>query len=220
MTLSLGGDTGETVFRDRLEAGRQLAEGLGEYRTEHPVVLGLPRGGVAVGKPIATYLQCPLDIIVVRKLGAPGQPELGIGAIAEHGVRVLNDDLARYLRVSEAQLLAVEERERAELQRRVDRYRRQRPEVALEGRVAIVVDDGLATGFTARAAILAARHRRADRVILAVPVGARDTVEALEALADSVKVISAPRDLRAVGFFYRDFTQTTDDEVLRLLEDG
>ncbi|MDF1596547.1 MAG: phosphoribosyltransferase family protein [Acidimicrobiia bacterium] len=208
------------MFHDRFDAGRQLAQELGEYRAEHPVVLGLPRGGVAVGKPIATHLQCPLDIIVVRKLGAPGQPELGIGAIAEHGVRVVNDDLMRYLRVSEAQLSAVEARERAELQRRVDRYRRQRPEVALEGRVAIVVDDGLATGFTARAAVLAARRRHADRVILAVPVGARDTIEALAALADGVETVSAPRDLRAVGFWYRDFTQTTDEEVLRLLEDG
>ncbi len=171
-----------------------------------------------VGHPIAEALDCPLDIVVVRKLGAPGQPELGLGAIAEHGSRVVNDELVRYLRISADALDRVEEREREELRRRVQRYRRNRPEVDVTGRTAIVVDDGLATGYTARAAVAAARARGAARVILAVPVGAPDVVDDLGMLADRVVALSAPPNLRAVGFWYRDFAQTTDDEVLTLLD--
>ena len=181
------------------------------------MILGLPRGGVVVGAPIAAELSCPLDIIVVRKLGAPGRSELGIGAIAEHGVRVLNDDLIGYLRVSEKYVAEVTERERIELDRRVERYRRDKPEIDLRGRTAIVVDDGLATGFTARAAVLAARQRGAREVVLAVPVGAQDTVMALGDLADRVVALSVPRDFQAVGFWYRNFTQTSDRDVLNAL---
>jgi len=181
-------------------------------------VLGLPRGGVAVAKPIAAKLSCPLDIIVVRKLGAPNRSELGVGAIAEHGVRVLNDELVRYLRVSDEHLALVEARERAELQRRVERYRSQHPEVDLEARTAIIVDDGLATGYTARAAVLAARVRGASEIVVAVPIGAEDTVAALTELADRVIALSVPKDFRAVGFGYQDFTQTSDREVLAILK--
>jgi putative phosphoribosyl transferase len=162
-------------------------------------------------------LSCPLDIIVVRKLGAPNRSELGIGAIAEHGVRVLNDDLVRYLRVSDEHLAMVEASERAELHRRVERYRSQRPEVDLEARTAIIIDDGLATGYTARAAVLAARARRAGEIVLAVPIGAEDTVAALAELADSVIALSVPKDFQAVGFWYQDFTQTSDRTVLAVL---
>ncbi len=211
-------DTDPIVFHDRIDAGTKLAHSLGEYRGRQPVVLGLPRGGVVVGAPIAADLSCPLDIIVVRKLGAPGRSELGVGAIAEHGVRVLNDDLIRYLRVKDDHLTAVEDQERVELGRRVERYRRGRPEVDLKGRVAIVVDDGLATGYTARAAVLAARARRAGEIVLAIPVGAEDTVTALEGLADRVVVLTVPKDFRAVGFWYQNFTQTSDKEVLAALE--
>lgn len=206
------------MFANRTDAGRRLAAALGEYRDHRPVVLALPRGGVVVGHPIAEALDCPLDIVVVRKLGAPGQPELGLGAIAEHGSRVVNDELVRYLRISTDALDRVEEREREELRRRVRRYRRNRPEVDVHGRTAIVVDDGLATGYTARAAVAAARARGAARVILAVPVGAPDVVDDLGMLADRVVALSAPPNLRAVGFWYRDFAQTTDDEVLTLLD--
>ncbi len=184
------------------------------------MILGLPRGGVVVGAPIAAELSCPLDIIVVRKLGAPGRSELGIGAIAEHGVRVLNDDLIGYLRVSEKYVAEVTERERIELERRVQRYRRGKPEIDLRGRIAIVVDDGLATGFTARAAVLAARERGAREVVLAVPVGAQDTVMALGDLADRVVALSVPKDFQAVGFWYRNFTQTSDKDVLNALSAG
>jgi putative phosphoribosyl transferase len=183
-------------------------------------VLGLPRGGVVVAKPIADELSCPLDIIVVRKLGAPNRPELGVGAIAEHGVRVLNDELVDYLQVSDKHLALVEARERTELQRRVERYRAQHPEVDLEARTAIIIDDGLATGYTARAAVLAARVRRAREIVLAVPVGAEDTVAALAELADRVIALSVPKDFRAVGFWYQDFTQTSDRQVLALLTAG
>jgi len=206
------------VFANRTDAGRRLAAALGEYRDHRPVVLALPRGGVVVGHPIAEALDCPLDIVVVRKLGAPGQPELGLGAIAEHGSRVVNDELVKYLRISTEALDRVEERERDELRRRVQRYRRNRPEVDVIGRTAIVVDDGLATGYTARAAVAAARARGAARVVLAVPVGAPDVVDDLRMLADRVVALSTPSDLRAVGFWYRNFAQTTDEEVLTLLE--
>jgi len=208
------------VFHDRRNAGEQLAVELRSYRSEKPVVLGLPRGGVVVGAPIAAELSCPLDIIVVRKLGAPGRPELGIGAIAEHGVRVLNDDLIGYLRVSEEYVAEVTGRERIELERRVEQYRWGKPEIELRERTAIVVDDGLATGFTARAAVLAARERGARQVVLAVPVGAEDTVAALADLADRVVALSVPRDFQAVGFWYRNFTQTSDKDVLNALSGG
>jgi predicted phosphoribosyltransferase len=206
------------VFRDRTDAGTRLAAELTQYTDRRPVVLGLPRGGVAVAKPIAAKLSCPLDIIVVRKLGAPNRSELGVGAIAEHGVRVLNDELVRYLRVSDKHLALVEARERAELHRRVERYRSQHPEVDLETRTAIIVDDGLATGYTARAAVLAARVRGASEIVVAVPIGAEDTVAALTELADRVIALSVPKDFQAVGFWYQDFTQTSDREVLAILK--
>lgn len=218
--MAIARDTDASVFRDRTDAGTRLAAELTRYTDRRPVVLGLPRGGVAVAKPIADELSCPLDIIVVRKLGAPNRPELGVGAIAEHGVRVLNDDLVAYLRVSDEHLALVEARERTELQRRVERYRSRHPEVDLEARTAIIIDDGLATGYTARAAVLAARVRGASEIVLAVPVGAEDTVAALAELADRVVALSVPKDFQAVGFWYQDFTQTSDRRVLALLEAG
>ena len=216
--LTAARDTDASVFRDRIDAGTRLAAELTRYIDSRPVVLGLPRGGVAVAEPIAAKLSCPLDIIVVRKLGAPNRSELGVGAIAEHGVRVLNDELVRYLRVSDEHLALVEARERDELNRRVERYRSQQPEVDLEARTAIIIDDGLATGYTARAAVLAARVRGASEIVVAVPIGAEDTVAALAELADQVIALSVPKDFRAVGFWYRDFTQTSDRQVLAILK--
>ena len=212
-------DTDSKVFRDRIDAGRRLARELDEYRNREAVVLGLPRGGVVIGSAVARELNVPLDIIVVRKLGAPNHRELGVGAISEHGVRVLNDDLIAHLRIPERALAEVERAERAELHRRVDRYRRGREETDLENRIAIIVDDGLATGYTARAAVQAARVRLAGQIVLAVPVAAEDTVASLAALTDRVVAVSIPRDFRAVGLWYRDFRQTTDREVLALLGD-
>lgn len=203
------------VFKDRTDAGRRLAGVLPPL--DQPVVLGLPRGGVIVGAPVAETLGCPLDMIVVRKLGAPFQPELGIGAIAEHGVRVLNEELVERLRLSEQDLAAVEQAERRELARRVELYRSSRAECDLRGKTGLVIDDGLATGFTAWAAILAARAREATRVVLAVPVGAADTIALLAEVADEVVSVASPRSFQAVGFWYRNFRQTTDAEVASAL---
>ena len=210
-------NTDYAVFRDRVDAGRQLGAVLSAAATPEPVVLGLPRGGVVVAAEVARVMSCPLDIIVVRKLGAPARPELGVGAIGESGVRTLNADLIRYLRIPDTALAEVEQREFAELDRRVARYRRRRPALNLEGKTAVIVDDGLATGFTALAAIEVARTRNAASVTLGVPVGAADTITMLENVADRVIAVESPSDLQAVGYWYADFRQTSDREVARLL---
>jgi len=173
-----------------------------------------------VGYETARALGAPLDVLVVRKLGVPVQPELGMGAIAEGGARVLNDEVIRHAGVSASELAAVEQREHAELERRAELYRDGAKPLDLRDRVVIVVDDGLATGGTARAAALGVRRRGAVEVVLAVPVGARQTVDALAADFDAVICVESPRNLRAVGEWYRDFSPTTDDEVLRLLRDA
>jgi putative phosphoribosyl transferase len=209
---------GFETFRDRREAGRSLAVGLARYADRSPVVVGLARGGVPVAFEVARALGAPLDVLVVRKLGVPAQPELGMGAIAEGGARVLNPDIVREARVTEAEIAAVELRERIELERRARLYRGGAPPVDLRGRVVIVVDDGLATGGTARAAVVSVRRRGASVVVLAVPIGARATVDALGREVDDVVCVEVPRDLRAVGEWYADFSPTSDDEVLELLE--
>jgi putative phosphoribosyl transferase len=206
------------IFGDRKQAGKLLAERLERYAGEHPIILGLPRGGVPVAYEVAQALHAPLDVIIVRKLGVPFQPELGMGAIGEGGVRVLNDDIVRMAHVSETELAAVEQRERAEVERRAQRYRRGLPMADLRDRTVIVVDDGIATGGTARAALQVARAHGARNVILAVPVAAPDTVNSLRADADEIVVIEQPENLVAIGYWYRDFRQTSDSEVERLLE--
>ena len=205
-------------FRDRRDAGMQLAALLGRFRAERPVVLALPRGGVPVAFEVARALQAPLDVIVVRKLGLPHQPELAMGAIGEDGVRVVNEDLCRSVGVSAADLAAVERRERAELERRATRFRGGRPPVRVAGRTAIVVDDGLATGSTALAALQVVRAHGAGRVILAVPVAPPETLRSMEGHADEVVCVQAPPNMSAIGFWYDDFGQTSDDEVVRLLD--
>jgi putative phosphoribosyl transferase len=204
------------VFADRVEAGRQLAERLESLRGQDAVVLGLPRGGVPVAFEVATALDLPLDVIVVRKLGVPFQPELAMGAIGEGGVRFLNHDLIRRARVTADEVARVEERERAVLDDRVSRFRRGRERVDLHGRVAVIVDDGMATGATARVACEVARHLGAARVVLAVPVAAPETVREITE-ADEVVALSTPLGFYAVGAHYRDFSPTTDDEVADLL---
>ena len=206
------------IFDDRKQAGRLLAQRLERYATDQPIVLGLPRGGVPVAYEVAQALQAQLDVIIVRKLGVPFQPELGMGAISEDGVRVLNDDIVRMAHVNETELAAVERRERVEVERRAQRYRGGLPMVDIHGRTVIVVDDGIATRGTARAALQVARARGARKVILAVPVAARDTVNALRAEVDEIVVVEQPADLVAIGYWYRDFRQTPDSEVERLLE--
>lgn len=206
------------LFVDRIDAGRRLAERLGHLRDADPVVLGLPRGGVPVADQVAEALDAPLDVIVVRKLGVPFQPELGMGAIGEDGVRIVNPEVLRAARVTDDEIAAVERRERAELERRARRFRGDRPRVPLEGRTAIVVDDGIATGSTARAACQVARAHGAARVVLAVPVAPPGWTDRLGADADELVCLETPEQFWAIGQWYGDFTQTSDGEVVDCLE--
>lgn len=204
-------------FADRSDAGRLLAQRLQDYRGRDVLVLGLPRGGVPVAYEVARDLGAPLDVLVVRKLGVPYQPELAFGAIGEDGARVLNQSVLRHVRVGESDIAAVEAAQRIELQRRIERYRGGRPPLPLAGRVVIIVDDGFATGSTAQAAVTVARAHGAATVVLAAPIGSGETVAALRSVADDVVCLGAPAGFVAVGQGYRDFRQTTDDEVCALL---
>jgi putative phosphoribosyl transferase len=204
-------------FFDRTEAGRRLGRRLESLRGEDVVVLGLPRGGVPVAFEVARALAAPLDVIVVRKLGVPYQPELAVGAIGEGGVRVINERVSRDARLTTAELGRLERAERAELRRRVSAFRAGRDRVPLAGRIALIVDDGVATGATARAACQVARALDAAKVILAVPVGAADALDALREVADEVVCLETPRWFAAVGQWYRHFPQTPDHEVADLL---
>ena len=206
------------VFADRVDAGRQLARKLEPLRGQDAVVLGLPRGGVPVAFEVATALDLPLDVIVVRKLGVPYQPELAMGAIGEGGARVLDSRVLAATRVTADELAAIESRERAELEARVVRLRRGRDPVDLAGRIAVIVDDGIATGSTARAACAVARHLGAARVVVAVPVAPVEAVHGLPE-ADELVCLDTPRRFAAVGQFYASFPQVEDDEVVRLLRD-
>jgi putative phosphoribosyl transferase len=208
----------EILFEDRGDAGRQLAERLAPYAEERPIVFALPRGGVPVGTEVSRSLGAPLEVIVSRKLGAPGQPEFGIGAVAPGGVRVLNEHAVRALGIEEEYLEMISTRELAEAERRLKLFRGDRPYPDLEGRTAILVDDGLATGVTARAALLALRHMNPLRLVLAVPVCAVQTAELLRPETDDLICLLAPANLEAVGLWYRNFEQTSDEEVVRLLE--
>jgi len=205
------------VFADRTEAGRRLAALLAPLRDEHPVVLALPRGGVPVAAEVARALGAPLDVIVVRKLGLPFQPELGFGAIGEGGVRLIDSDLVRRVGLSERDIARVEAAEQRELTRRVGQYRDGRAPIAIEGRTVIIVDDGLATGATARTAMQIARARGARRILLAVPVAPAEAIRELQADADQVVSVVTPPHFVAVGLWYRDFHQTSDREVAALL---
>ncbi len=205
-------------FRDRHDAGMQLAALLGDLAAEHPVVLALPRGGVPVAFEVARSLDAPLDVIVVRKLGFPGQPELAMGAIGEDGARVVNEDLRRRAGVSDADLAVVERRERSELERRAARFRSGRRPVPIAGRTVVVVDDGLATGSTALAALQVARAHGAARVVLAVPVAPPETIHEMRRHADDVVCVETPASMVAIGPWYDDFRQTSDEEVVRLLD--
>ena len=204
-------------FRDRTDAGRRLAAELARFREEDVVVVGLPRGGVPVAAEVAAALNAPLDVLVVRKLGVPYQPELGMGAIGEDDVRVLNPEVIHTARVTEQDIAAVETSERAELSRRAQRYRGDRPRLTLDEKTVIVVDDGVATGGSALAAIKVARAHGAGRVVLAVPVAPPETVQTLQAEADEVICLETPAWFRAVGAWYDDFSATTDDEVVTIL---
>jgi predicted phosphoribosyltransferase len=205
-------------FRDRFEAGRVLAEHLHKYANRPDVlVLALPRGGVPVGFEVARALNAPLDVFLVRKLGVPGHEELAMGAIASGGVRVLNDEVVNVLRIPEEVIDEVAAEEQRELERREREYRGDRPPPDVRGRVVILVDDGLATGSTMRAAVAALRKQHPARIVVAVPVGAPDTCAEFQDEADEVVCARSPEPFFAVGLWYADFSQTTDEEVHDLL---
>jgi putative phosphoribosyl transferase len=208
------------VFRDRIDAGRQLAALLSHLRDQNVVVVGLPRGGVPVAEQVALALNASLDVILVRKLGVPFQPELAMGAIGEGGTRFVDHDIVHRARVSSEELSAVEARERSELERRARLYRTDRFRIPLTGRVVVVVDDGIATGSTAKASCAVARAAGARRVVLAVPVAPPDWTRRLAGAADEYICVSSPRSFSAVGQFYGDFGQTSDDEVTACLDHG
>ncbi len=208
----------EGAFPNRIEAGRLLAEELEKYADRDDViVLGLPRGGVPVANEVATRLRAPLDVFIVRKLGVPGFEELAAGAIASGGVRVLNKDVMRAIPHADQAIEAVTARETTELQRREQIYREGRPAPDLRDRIAILVDDGLATGATMRAAVKALRQRGAAKIVVAVPVGPPDTCHEIEEQADETVCLSMPEFFQAVGQYYEDFSQTTDEDVRQLL---
>jgi putative phosphoribosyl transferase len=204
------------MFRDRTEAGERLADALADHVTGPAVVLGVPRGGVVVAAPVARRLGAPLDVVVPRKLRAPGNPELGIGAIAP-GVEVLDDGVAARLGIDPAYLAREIALEQAEVERRTEAYRGDRPPVELAGRTAVVVDDGVATGGTAIAALRWARSAGAARVVFAAPVGPAGTAARLHDEADDIVLLEAPHGFRAVGEWYATFDQTTDEEVRAVL---
>jgi predicted phosphoribosyltransferase len=205
-------------FENRLDAGRQLAARLGEYAGRSDVVvLGLPRGGVPVAAELATRLKAPLDVFLVRKLGVPGHPELAMGAIAAGGIQVLSATLIEDLGIPATAVQQVAAREKIELERRGRVFRGDRPTVPLTGRTVIVVDDGLATGATMEAAVIALRRLRPAAIVVAVPVGAPDTCARLRRMADRVVCLQQPALFRAVGEWYIDFVQTPDEDVQRLL---
>ena len=208
----------ERAFPNRAEAGRLLAEKLENYASRSDVVvLGLPRGGVPVAYEVAQRLGAPLDVFVVRKLGVPGFEELAAGAIASGGVRVLNEDVVRALPNADQLIESVTEKETVELERREQTYRDGRPAPELRDRVVILVDDGLATGATMRAAVAALRQRGVAKIVVAAPVGAPDTCRELEQEADETICAIAPEFFQAVGQYYEDFSQTSDEEVRELL---
>jgi len=209
----------EKFFRDRSEAGRFLADKLSEYTDRRDViVLGLPRGGIPVAYEVAQKLHAPLDVFTVRKLGVPGHEELAMGAIASGGVRVLNHDVLSYIRIPDEEIDRVAANELRELERRERLYRGARPRLEVRDLIVIVVDDGLATGSTMRAAVKALRQKGPKQIVVAVPVGARETCDTFKDEVDVVCVCAlTPEPFQAVGLWYVNFEQTTDDEVRNLL---
>jgi putative phosphoribosyl transferase len=215
-----GGEAGEavtTMFLDRRDAGRLLARRLAAAALDDPVVVALPRGGVPIAAEVARALAAPLDVLVVRKVGCPWQPELGVGAVAEGGIRLINRELVDELRLDPGDVDRIAAREDAEVARRVLRFRAARPQVPVGGRTAILIDDGVATGFTARAAIDVLRHQGAAWVVLATPVATREATAELAEVADEAIVLAQPEPFYAIGRQYADFTQVSDDEVVEEL---
>jgi putative phosphoribosyl transferase len=208
------------AFLDRRDAGRQLAAQLLGLAQERPIIVALARGGVPVAVEVARALHAPLDVLAVRKLGAPRNPEMGLGAVAEDGSTVLNTAIAREVGITQAQLDRILEREKKELRRAVERFRRGRAPLDVSGRTVVIVDDGLATGATDLVAVRALRGRDAGRVVVAVPVGSPEAVAALDEEVDAIVCLKIPRHLLGVGRWYRDFSPVSDEQVLALLAEA
>jgi predicted phosphoribosyltransferase len=205
-------------FQDRKDAGRQLAKALLKYRGRHPVILALPRGGVPVAAEVASSLDAPLDLVIVRKIGVPTQPELAMGAVAEDDEPVRNAEVIELAGISERTFDEVCREERVEIARRRSRYLGGRARSEIKGHVAVIVDDGIATGATTLAAIRAVRKRGPKELILAVPVAPIDTIRRLHTEVDAVVCLETPEIFGAIGYFYRNFSQTSDDEVIATLK--
>jgi putative phosphoribosyl transferase len=207
------------IFKDRTDAGHQLAARLTRYADRPDVlVLALPRGGVPVAYEVAKELNAPLDVFLVRKLGVPGHEELAMGAIASGGVRVLNEEIVNYLRIPDVVIDAVAAREQRELERRERAYRDERPTPDFKDRVVILVDDGLATGSTMRAAAASLRLQQPRRIVVAVPVSSRETCEEFRSEVDEIVCVYTPEHFQGVGLWYEDFSQTSDEQVRELLK--
>lgn len=208
------------LYRDRAEAGRRLAQALLPYVNEHPIILALPRGGVPIAAEVAAALHAPLDLVFVRKIGVPGHEELAMGAVVDgpNPLIVRNEDIIRLTNTSEKTFAAVRDRECAEIERRRQRYVGMRVRADITQRVAIVIDDGIATGASARAALQALRLQKPKMLILAVPVGAAETIEAMKADADAVVCPEEQEALGSIGAYYADFRQISDEEVVAILE--
>jgi predicted phosphoribosyltransferase len=207
------------LFENRTDAGRKLAQALTKYRGLHPVVLALPRGGLPVAAEVAAVLHAPLDLVLVRKIGVPSQPELAMGAVVDGQTPtvVRNDDIIELCGIGEAEFDAVCKEQLAEIERRRKRYIGDRARAEVRGQVTIIIDDGIATGATTLAAIRAVRSRKPKELVLAVPVAAFDTVKKLRGEVDAIVCLDTPRDLGAIGYFYNDFRQVDDDEVVAIL---
>lgn len=210
----------ERRFKDRADAGRRLAEALDQYKGQDAVVLALPRGGVPVAAEVAARLGVDLDLILSRKIGVPFQPELAMGAVADGAqpITVRNEDVIALAAITEADFASVRERELAEIKRRQEQYLGGRPRPALAGRIAIVVDDGVATGATTRAALRSARAQGPKKLVLAIPVAPPDAVESLRSEADDIVCLDSPEPFGAIGFFYDDFRQVPDEAVIAILK--
>jgi putative phosphoribosyl transferase len=205
------------MFKDRKEAGRLLAKALSEYKDKNPVILAIPRGGVVVAYEVAKALNAPLDLIIPRKISAPDQPELAIGAVTEDGTTILNQDILQYLRVPDDYIKAEVKRQEEEIKRRIQKYLGDKPRVPIKGKIIILIDDGVATGATIRAAIASIRKRKPALIVLAIPVGPIDTIEELRKDADRVICLMTPEPFFAIGQFYENFEQTSDKEVIQIL---
>lgn len=205
-------------YKNRQDAGRQLAEKLKQYAVEEPIILALPRGGVVLGYEIAKELKAPLDIVVPRKIGAPNQPEFGIGAIAPNKVQIINEGALKMLGLTENDLKELIEYETKEMERRIKLYRKGLPDINIQGKTVIIVDDGLATGVSTKAALLSIKKMNPKKIILAVPVGPPDTTSRFRQEVDDLICIYEPIDFYAVGGYYEDFSQISDEEVIDLLQ--